>query len=181
MIKRITNMEKNVIRLNEEQLNTLIMESDIRVLNESENDEGLFGNIRAAYQGAKRGVKAQRSLDRGTEGFKQQHDHDDVMKSMKNPMGKMDNTAEEQARRLYDQYKEYQQQANKLLNMYNKMIKAYGLQKQEVGRHVNPNPTPASPVPDVSQMRGNGRSFGRKVRASRNPSTGGLWGGSNAE
>lgn len=159
-------MEKQVIRLNEEQLNQLIAESVIRVISESE-DENLLNNLRAAWNGARRGYKAQQTVDRGTTGFKTQHDHDDVMKSMKNPLSKMENTAEEQCREIYNQYKEAYMEANRLLNLYNKMVKQYGLEKQGVGQYSDPNKTPASPVADVSGMTGQkgGGKFGRKFDA----------------
>ena len=130
-----------------------------------------------AWNGAKRGFKSQQTIDRGTEGFKRQHDHDDMMKAMKNPLSKMDNTAEEQCREIYNQYKEAYMEANRLLNLYNKMIKQYGLEKQAVGQHVDPNKAPASPIPDVSGMKGSngGGKFGRNYDG-RDTSSIGLWG-----
>lgn len=105
-------------------------------------DEGFWNNIKAGFQGAKQGVQAQKLLDRGTEGLKMQHDQDDVFRAMEKPLSKMENTAEEQARDIYLQYKQHAQKAMQLLNLYNKLNKQYGLAKKEVGHYVNPNPEP---------------------------------------
>lgn len=131
-------------------------------LAEGVEDEGLFNRLGSAFKGAKQGYQAQKSLDRGTDDFKQQHDFDDVRKSMDNPLSKMDKTAEEQATHLYNQYKQYQQQANKMLNMYNAICKKYGLQKKAVGQHATTEPAPTGTGVNFSTPNANNK-FGRKT------------------
>ena len=131
---------------------------------EGSEDEGLFDRLGSAFKGAKQGYQAQKSLDRGTDDFKQQHDFDDVRKSMDNPLSKMDNTAEEQATHLYNQYKQYQQQANKMLNMYNAICKKYGLQKKAVGQHVTTEPAPTGTGVNFSTPNAKNK-FGRKTNS----------------
>ena len=131
---------------------------------EGSEDEGLFDRLGSAFRGAKQGYQAQKSLDRGTDDFKQQHDFDDVRKSMDNPLSKMDNTAEEQATHLYNQYKQYQQQANKMLNMYNAICKKYGLQKKAVGQHVTTEPSPTGTGVNFSTPNAKNK-FGRKTNS----------------
>ena len=129
-------MENKVIRLTESELRNMISENIQTAIN-----EGWFDNMKSAFRGARQGYKTQQMIDRGTEGFKQQHDHADAMAAM-DPLTKMPNTAEEQAADIYRQYKEYQAQANRLLSMYNQLVKKYGLVKQGTGKAVNPNKQP---------------------------------------
>ena len=73
-------------------------------------------------------------LDRGTDNFKQNLSREDMM-NMGNPMApRPENTASEQAREAYKQYKAYQQKANEMLNLYNKLRKQYDLDKTGVGQ-----------------------------------------------
>jgi hypothetical protein len=76
----------------------------------------------------------QKMLDRGTDNFKQNLSREDMM-NMGNPMAaRPENTASEQAREAYKQYKAYQQKANEMLNLYNKLRKQYDLDKTGVGQ-----------------------------------------------
>ena len=157
----VTN--KNQIRLNESQLNSLIQESIENVLNEMyENgdlNEGFFQNLKQAWNGAKQGYNYQKAMDRGTQGFKQEHDYEDVKNTMNNPLAKMPNTAAEQANQLYAQAKEYMAMANRLKAQANAITKQYGLAKSGVGTRVNATPVPQSPgIPAFSQ--GQGKRFG---------------------
>ena len=167
--ENVLRNESKTIKLSESQLNQIISESVRKVLAEAEENEGFFNNMKSAFQGAKRGYQNQKTIDRGTEGFKQQHDSDDVMKSMKNPLSKMDNTAEEQCAQIYKQYKDAYMEANRLLNLYNKMIRQYGLSKQAVGQHVNPNKTAPGPVPNLGGARANSIGASRNFKRDDNP------------
>ena len=122
-------MNNNMIKLNEAQLNQLVEECVIEVLN-----EGFFDKIGAAWKGAKQGYNSQKMLDRGTDNFKQNLSREDMM-NMANPMAaRPENTASEQAREAYKQYKAYQQKANEMLNIYNQLCKKYNLDKTGVGQ-----------------------------------------------
>ena len=153
---------KNQIRLNESQLSAFIQESVENVLNEMhENgdiDEGFFQNLSQAWKGAKQGYNYQKAMDRGTQGFKQEHDYEDVKKTMNNPLAKMPNTASEQANQLYQQAAQYQAMANKLKAQANAITKQYGLAKTGTGQRANAQSVPQSPgVPAFTQ--GQGRRF----------------------
>lgn len=158
-------MEFNImvtITLNESQLRELIKES----VEQAMLDEGFFDNMKAAWRGAKQGYKAQDTIDRGVEGFKRHHDYEDLQKQA-NPFGPgMENTAEEQAREIYSQYKEYATMANRLLAKYNKMVKTYGLKKVAPGNVVEPSANP--------NFKGSGVPISRKsayaVGGKQNPS-----------
>lgn len=127
-------MEKrnNTIYLNESDLQQIIEESVQQILN-----EGFFDNLKAgvsgAVQGARRGFQGQKMLDRGTDNFKQTWDRDDLA-AQANPYGPgAENTASMQANQAFRLYKEYQQEANKYLNLYNKLSKKYNLGKEKPG------------------------------------------------
>ena len=161
------------MQISEAQLQRMISESIDRVLRE-EMEEGLFDRIRNAYSGAKAGYNAQKTLDRGTDDFKQQHDWDDVRGTMDNPLSKQSNTAEEQARSAYEQYKNYQQQANKMLNLYNQLCRKYGLQKQSVGNFKTTAPAPTSTGVNFQQQDPH---FGKSVGGRNNDTRAiGNWG-----
>lgn len=118
-----------MIKLNEAQLNQLVEECVMEVLN-----EGFFDKMSSAWNGAKQGYNSQKMLDRGTDNFKQNLSREDMM-NMANPMAaRPENTASEQAREAYKQYKAYQQKANEMLNLYNKLRKQYDLDKTGVGQ-----------------------------------------------
>ena len=149
---------KNVIRLNEEQLRNVIQETVMTVLNEAADmDEGFFQNLGQAWRGAKQGYNYQKAMDRGTQGFKQEHDYEDVKQTMRNPLAKPENTAYEQANQLYQQAAEYQAMANRLKAQANAISKQYGLAKTGVGRRANAQTPAQAPVPAFSQ--GQGRRF----------------------
>lgn len=162
------------VNITESELNRLISESIQRVLTE-DVDEGLRDRLRAMFNGAKAGYESQKTLDRGVDDYKQQHDFDDTRSVMDNPLKKMPKTAEEAARDAYNQYKSYQQQANKMLNLYNSLCKKYGLAKAGVGDFRSTAPAPKSsgvnftPTPEPH--------FGRTT-GSRQAGTAptGLWG-----
>lgn len=112
------------IKISEQQLRALIKES----VEESMMEEGVFDNLRAAWDGAKKGYKAQQTLDKDTVGLKSHHDYEDLQKQA-NPFGPgMERTAAEEANYIYSQYKEYASMANKLLTKYRQLVKEYGLQ-----------------------------------------------------
>ena len=122
-------MNNNMIKLNEAQLNQLVEECVAEVLN-----EGFFDKMGAAWKGMKQGYNSQKMLDRGTNNFKQNLSREDMM-NMGNPMAsRLENTAAEQAREAYNQYKAYQQKANEMLNLYNQLRKKYNLDKTGVGQ-----------------------------------------------
>lgn len=122
-------MNNNMIKLNEAQLQQLIEECVQEVLN-----EGFFDKMSAAWKGAKQGYNSQKMLDRGTENFKQNLSREDML-NMGNPMvARPENTAAEQARQAYQQYKIYQEKANEMLNLYNQLRKKYDLNKTGVGQ-----------------------------------------------
>ena len=144
---------------------------------EGAEDEGLFNRLRSAAQGAKQGYQAQKTLDRGVDDFKQEHDWGDTFQVMDNPLSKMPNTAEEQAAEIYKQYKQYYMKANELLALYNKICRKYGLEKQAVGKFTNPKK--ASPSGSGLDFNAGGRrglgAFGRQYMADRNPQHGTFW------
>lgn len=122
-------MNNKIIKLNETELNQLVEDCVKEVLN-----EGFFDRIKQGYQGAKQGYKSQKMLDRGTDNFKQNLSREDMM-NMSNPMSaRPENTATEQAREAYRQYKTYQEKANEMLNLYNQLRKKYNLDKTGVGQ-----------------------------------------------
>ena len=148
-------------------------------LEEGVEDEGLFNRLRSAAQGAKQGYQAQKTLDRGTDDFKQQHDYGDMIHTFDNPLSKMPNTAEEQAAEIYRQYKQYYMKANELLALYNKICRKYGLQKQGVGDFKSTVKGPSSSGVDFKggmASAGKGmNAFGRQHTATRNPQHGTFW------
>ena len=143
-------MAKEIIKLTENEIRQIVAESVVRVLKESDMDEGFFDNIKSAWQGAKAGYNTQKMMDRGTDDFKTEHSPSDVAK-LANPFGPgMDNTAGEQATQLLKQAQMYQAKANQLRAMANKMTKKYGLTKTAVNQRVDPKVarqpyTPANP------------------------------------
>lgn len=149
---------KNTVRLNEAQLNQLISESVKRALNEmyeaGELEEGFLDNIKSAFKGAKQGYNYQKSMDRGTDGFKSEHDAEDVRQTMVNPLAKPENTAAEQANQLYAQAKEYMAMANRLKAQANKICRDYGLVKTDVGVRANAQAPAQAPVPAFTQGQG---------------------------
>ena len=132
------------IKMTESQFRALIRES----VEETMIEEGFLDNLGAAWDGAKRGYKAQKTLDSDYVGLKPHHDHEDLQKHA-NPFGPgMENTAEEQAREIYSQYQEHMAIANKLLTKYRQLVKQYGLvytgderdpKSKRLGKRVKPN------------------------------------------
>jgi len=161
------------IKVTEAELQKIISESVQRVLNESEMDEGFWNQMKSGLKGAKQGFQAQKTMDRGTDGFKQQHDHDDARYEMNHPNRKAENTASEQARMIYQQYKQYQASANRLLSQYNAMVKQYGLVKQGVGQVSSPVQAPLGGGvgnPNAPQSIKGARNFRPDMQSK------GLWG-----
>ena len=169
----------NQIRLNESELRDLISEQVRTALNEvfssqegADVDEGFFQNLSQAWKGAKQGYNYQKAMDRGTQGFKQEHDYEDVKRTMNNPLSKMPNTASEQANQLYQQAAEYQAMANKLKARANAISKQYGLAKTGVGQRANANPVPQSPgIPAFTQGQGNPFTGGARRYVPQNVGT----------
>ena len=127
-------MKNNSIKITENQLKTIISEAIQKTLIE----EGFIDNMGAAWQGAKNGYNTQQLLDRGTEGFKRIHDHEDAMAAM-DPLTHPENTAEEQSQAIYRQYQFHQAKANQLLTLYRKLNKEYDLSKKHIGKYVDNN------------------------------------------
>ena len=135
--------KRNIIRLTESQIREMVAESVVRVLNEGEVDElwNPFNKedrtkakerAKAIFNGAKQGYNYQKAMDRGTDGFKTEHDYWDA-KKISNPFGKgPENTAAEQANQLLAQAKQYMAMANKLKAQANALTKQYSLQKTGV-------------------------------------------------
>ena len=147
------NESKKPVRINESQLQSLIKESTLRILKESEMDEGFWDNMKAGWQGAKAGFNAQKSLDSDYSNLKQEHDYDDTLKTMNNPMKKMPKTAAESSEDLLKQAQYYQKLANQLRARANAIDKKYALQKTGVNQRAAATQTQPSSVPNVNGMR----------------------------
>lgn len=167
---------KNIIRLNESQLQNIIVEHVVKALRENNLDEGFLDNIKAGWQGARQGFKAQKNLDRGTDDFKQYHDYEDF-KNDANPfrVGKSENTAEEQAQELLQQARYYQTKANQLKAQAQKITAQYGLAKTGVNQIVSTAPTPAAPSSTIAMQRNKTKGFGR-TNTERDTRPIGPWG-----
>lgn len=126
-------MEKNTITLTESEFKELV-ENCVNDMIE----EGVFDQLGAAWRGAKQGFKGQKTLDRGTNDFKDRHDMSDYRREAYG--GPVENTAQEQAQYAYEQYRAYQAQANKLLNLYKNLTKQYNLQKISPGKFKEQEP-----------------------------------------
>ena len=173
-------MGKQVVKLKESQIREIVTESVNRILKENDMDEGFFDNIKSAYQGAKQGYNYQKAMDRGTEGFKTEHDYED-MKKDSNPFGpRSENTAQEQANQLLKQAQQYQAMANRLKSRANALTKQYGLVKTGVNQRANGTQPVAAPhTRTIATNRGIDNGYGK----GRNPNNitpvkqTGLWGG----
>lgn len=113
----------NKITLNEAQLKQLIQES----IEEAMQDEGFFQNLGAAFRGAKQGYNAQQSLDADNSDRKRHWDREDLAANSDPWSKRPENTASMEANKLYSQFQEYREIANKLLAKRNELIKKYGL------------------------------------------------------
>lgn len=163
---------KNVIKLNEEQLRNIVSETVMAVLNEaSDMDEGFFDNLKSAWSGAKQGYNYQKAVDAGTDGFKQEHDYEDARNDMMNPLSKSKNTAVEQANELFRQAAEYRKKANKLYAMANAISKRYALAKDGFGKRVATVKPEQAPITAMSQ--GQGQRY-KSNTVNRNDITNGL-------
>ena len=147
------NESKKPVRINESQLQSLIKESTLRILKESEMDEGFWDNMKAGWQGAKAGFNAQKSLDSDYSNLKQEHDYDDTLKTMNNPMKKMPKTAAESSEDLLKQAQYYQKLANQLRARANAIDKKYALQKTGVNQRAATRQTQPSSIPNVNGMK----------------------------
>lgn len=135
--------------LNESQIRQIVAES----LEQALLEEGLWNNLMAAFKGAKDGYSAQKSLDKDNSNLKHYHDYEDY-KDHSNPyIGKMKNTAEEEAEELLSKAKEYKALSNRLLAKRNALIKQYGLVKNAEGKYVDPIKGEQAPVLDGSLRR----------------------------
>lgn len=146
------NESKESVRINESQLQSLIKESTLRILKESEMDEGFWDNLKSGWQGAKAGFNAQKSLDTDYSNLKQEHDYDDTLKTMNNPLKKMDKTAAESSEDLLKQAQYYQKLANQLRARANAIDKKYALQKTGVNQRTASTQSQPSSVPNVGAM-----------------------------
>ena len=132
---------KQIIRLTESELHNIIKESVEYILQEEMMNEkfgdgarNFLSNVKTAVKGGKQALKAKKNIDRGTDKFIQSQWIEDL-RSKENPIVRnLENTAAEEARETYELYKQYQQQANALLNKYKKMIKEYNLEKTAPGQ-----------------------------------------------
>ena len=132
---------KQIIRLTESELHNIIKESVEYILQEEMMNEkfgdglrNFASNVKTAYKGGKQALKAKKNVDRGTDNFIQSQAIENL-RSQENPFVKgYENTAAEEARETYQLYKQYQQQANALLNKYKKLIKEYDLEKTAPGQ-----------------------------------------------
>lgn len=159
-------MGKQVVKITESQIREIVTESVNRILKENDMDEGFFDNIKSAYQGAKQGYNYQKAMDRGTEGFKTEHDYED-MKKDSNPFGpRSENTAQEQANQLLKQAQQYQAMANRLKLQANALTKQYGLVKTGVNQRANGTQPVAAPhTRTIATNRGIDNGYGK----GRNP------------
>lgn len=173
-------MGKQVIKLTESQIRKMVAESVANILKESEMDEGFLDNLKAGWNGAKQGYNYQKAMDRGTEGFKTEHDYEDMKKDSNPFVSRSENTAQEQANQLLKQAQQYQAMANKLKAQANALTKQYGLVKTGVNQRVNgTQPSVAPHTRTIATNRGNNNGYGK----GRNPNNinpvkqTGLWGG----
>ena len=173
-------MGKQVVKLTESQIREIVTESVNRILKENDMDEGFFDNIKSAYQGAKQGYNYQKAMDRGTEGFKTEHDYED-MKKDSNPFGpRSENTAQEQANQLLKQAQQYQAMANRLKSQANALTKQYGLVKTGVNQRANgtqPVAAPHTRTIATNRRIDNGYGKGRNPNNINPVKQTGLWGG----
>lgn len=173
-------MGKQVVKITESQIREIVTESVNRILKESEMDEGFFDNIKSAWQGAKQGYNYQKAMDRGTEGFKTEHDYED-MKKDSNPFGpRSESTAQEQANQLLSQARQYQAMANKLKAQANALTKQYGLVKTGVNQRTNgrqPFVAPHTRTIATNRRIDNGYGNGRNPNNITPVKQTGLWGG----
>ena len=173
-------MGKQVVKLTESQIREIVTESVNRILKENDMDEGFLDNLKAGWNGAKQGYNYQKAMDRGTEGFKTEHDYED-MKKDSNPFGpRSENTAQEQANQLLKQAQQYQAMANRLKSRANALTKQYGLVKTGVNQRANgAQPVAAPHTRTIATNRGIDNGYGK----GRNPNNinpvrqTGLWGG----
>jgi hypothetical protein len=168
-------MAKNTITLNEAQLQSLVEECVAEVLN-----EGLWDQMKAGWQGAKRGFQGQKMLDRGTDDFKQNWDREDLANNSNPWSARPENTADMQAKEAYNRYKAAQQEANKYLNLYNQLTRKYKLNKDGVGqRSTSEKSNLYGTGGIIANKRKKGGKFGGSVvnRDRTNDTRGrGLWG-----
>ena len=178
-------MKKNTIVLNEAELQNLIKDCVTEVLNEGfldkENIKKLTNRVKAGWEGAKSGYSGQKMLDRGTDDFKQNWDRQDLADKANPWSSNPENTADMQARDAYKRYKEYQQLANKFLNLYNQLTKKYNLQKKGVGQRVTtekPNFYGTGGIVANQREKNSNGSFGSTVKDRRSEvnKPRGIWG-----
>ena len=178
-------MKKNTIVLNEAELQNLIKDCVNEVLNEGfldkENIKKMANRVKAGWEGAKSGYSGQKMLDRGTDDFKQNWDRQDLANKANPWASNPENTADMQARDAYKRYKEYQQLANKFLNLYNQLTKKYNLQKKGVGQRVTaekPNFYGTGGIVANQREKNSNGSFGSTVKDRRSEVTKprGIWG-----
>lgn len=167
---------RKIIRINDSQLNNIIVEHVVNALRENNLDEGFLDNIKAGWQGARQGFNAQKNLDRGTNDFKQYHDYDDF-KNDSNPLrfSKSENTAEEQAQELLRQAQYFQTKANQLKAQAQKITAQYGLAKTGVNQRVSTAQVPAAPSSTIAMQRNKTNGFGR-TNTARDTRPIGPWG-----
>jgi hypothetical protein len=110
------------IKLNEEQLYQLIQESIEKTMLE----EGRWDYFKAGWNGLKQGISTQHSLDKDNSNLKRHWDREDFAQQA-HGLTSPENTAAMEANKLYNQFKEYRQIANKLLAKRNQLITQYGL------------------------------------------------------
>ena len=178
-------MKKNTIVLNEAELQNLIKDCVNEVLNEGfldkESIKKLGDRVKSGWEGAKSGYSGQKMLDRGTDDFKQNWDRQDLANKANPWASNPENTADMQARDAYKRYKEYQQLANKFLNLYNQLTKKYGLQKKGVGQRVTtekPNFYGTGGIVANQREKNSNGSFGSTVKDRRSEvnKPRGIWG-----
>ena len=178
-------MKKNTIVLNEAELQNLIKDCVNEVLNEGfldkENIKKMANRVKAGWEGAKSGYSGQKMLDRGTDDFKQNWDRQDLANKANPWASNPENTADMQARDAYKRYKEYQQLANKFLNLYNQLTKKYNLQKKGVGQRVTaekPNFYGTGGIVANQREKNSNGSFGSTVKDRRSEvnKPRGIWG-----
>lgn len=117
------------INLTESELNAIIESSVRKVL-----EEGLFKNIAAGAKALTKGVQGQQLLNRGTDNFSQRYSNKDLTQ-IANPMSpNPEPLAQQQAEKAYNMYRYYQAEANKYLNLLNKLTKQYNLKYMGTGK-----------------------------------------------
>lgn len=114
-------MENNrYVKLTESELKQVINEAVIKILQENQENEGFWDNMKSALKGAKQGFNTQKHLDSNV-------DTDYTRNTRMSPNEMPSNDAAETVRQLYKMASEYHIKANKLRNRAEAIAERYGV------------------------------------------------------